>query len=199
MIGMDWIAEEPVPMTPDALTGEIHLRVRPVAGVIGLARETLQTREGRDPGGRQAPGGHDAEAGRHAVSPVRLDLPAVHRFVEAGRGHARVELDVAAQIEAVSDVLDVRQDLGLGGVPLRPAPFLLELVAEGVRVIHALDVAAGAGIAVPIPGAADAAARLEDPRGQAEAAQAVQHVQAGEPRADNDRVEVAQMLWSIRG
>ena len=183
----------------DALAGEVHVRVRPVAGVIGRAREALQTREGRDLGARQAPGGHDAEAGRHVVAAVRLDVPPVRRLVEVRRGHARVELNVAAEIEAVGDVLDVPQDLGLGGIPLRPAPFLLELVAEGVRVVHALDVAAGAGIAVPIPGAADAAARFEDPRGQAEAAQAVEHVQAGEPSADDDGVEVAALPWADRG
>ena len=125
------------------------------------------------------------------VAAVRLDLPAVRRLVEACRGHPRVELNVAAEIEAVGDVLDVPQDLGLGGIALRPAPFLLQLVGEGVGVVHALDVAAGAGIAVPIPGAADAAARFVDPRGQAEAAQAVEHVQAGEPSADDDGVDVA--------
>ena len=183
----------------DALAGEVHLRVRPVAGVIGRAREALQTREGRDPGGRQTSGRHDAEAGRHAVAAIRLDLPPVRRLVEARRGHPRLELNVAPEIEAVGDVLDVPQDLGLGGVPLRPVPFLLELVGEGIGVVHALDIAAGAGVAVPVPGAADAAARFVDPRGQAEAAQAVQHVQAGEPGADDDGVEVAALSWAARG
>ena len=132
------------------------------------------------------------------VAAVRLDLPAVRRLVEVRRGHARLELNVAAEIEAVGDVLDVAQDLGLGGIALRPVPFLLQLVGEGVGVVHALDVAAGAGIAVPVPGAADAAARFEDPRGEAEAAQAVEHVQAGEPGADDDGVAGVSLARLIR-
>ena len=45
------------------------------------------------------------------------------------------------------------------------------------------------GIAVPVPRAADAAAGFIDPRGKAEPAQAVQHIHAGETRADDDGVE----------
>jgi hypothetical protein len=78
-------------------------------------------------------------------------------------------------------------------------PFLLQLVAEGVRVVHALDVAAGAGVAIPIPGAADAAAGFKDPRGEAEATQAVEHVQAGEPSPDDDSVDVAGLPRAGRG
>jgi hypothetical protein len=45
------------------------------------------------------------------------------------------------------------------------------------------------GIAVPVPGAADAATGLEHPRRKAEPAQAVQHVHSGKARADDDGVE----------
>ena len=56
-----------------------------------------------------------------------------------------VELDVAPEVEAVGDMVDVPEDLGLGRIPLAPVPFLLELGREGVRVLEALDVAAGPG------------------------------------------------------
>ncbi len=46
------------------------------------------------------------------------------------------------------------------------------------------------GIAVPVPGAADAVARLEDARREPELAQAVEHVEPGEPGPDDDRVDV---------
>ena len=111
-------------------------------------------------------------------------------LVERRGRHAGRELDVAAQVEAVGDVVDVAQDLGLRGVALGPLPLLLQLVGERVGVVHALDVAARARIAVPVPGAADAVARLEDARRQPEPAQAVEHVEPGEPRADDDRVDV---------
>jgi hypothetical protein len=37
---------------------------------------------------------------------------------------------IAAQVEAVGDVVGVAQDLGLGGVALAPAPLLLQLVEK---------------------------------------------------------------------
>ena len=93
-----------------------------------------------------------------------------------------------AQVEPVGDVVRVLEDLGLRRVALGPLPLLLELVGELVRVLHALDVAARARIAVPVPGAAHAAARLEHARREPEPAQPVQHVHAGEARADDHDV-----------
>jgi hypothetical protein len=49
---------------------------------------------------------------------------------------------------------------------------------------------AGAGIAVPVPGAADAAAGLADPHLQPELAQLVELVKTGNAGADDDRVEI---------
>ncbi len=118
---------------------------------------------------------------KRAVHSSPGSVRTVHRPVassQRGRLDAGVELDVATQVEAVGDVVGVLQDLGLGRVALGPVPLLLELVGELVRVLHALDVAARAGVAVPVPGAADAAARLEHPRRHAEPAHTVEHVHA---------------------
>ena len=55
------------------------------------------------------------------------------------------------------------------------------------------------GVAVPVPGAADAVAGLEDLHAQAHlVAQAVVHVQAGEAGADDDGVDVTGR-WGRRG
>ena len=107
-----------------------------------------------------------------------------------GLGDPGLELDVAAQVEAVGDVIGVAQDLGLGGVALGPLPFLLQLGRELVGILDALDVAARAGIAVPVPGAADALAGLEHPDPEALQAQPVQHVQAAEAGADDHCIEI---------
>ena len=48
-------------------------------------------------------------------------------LVEGAAVTRGVELDVAAQIEAVGDVVEVAQDLRLGGDTLGPVPFLLQL------------------------------------------------------------------------
>ena len=110
-------------------------------------------------------------------------------LVEGSRRDAGVERDVPAQVETVGDMVGVGEYLGLRRVFLRPVPLLVEFFREREGILHALDVAARAGIAVPVPGAADAAAGFIDPRGKAESAQAVQHVHAGETRADDDGVE----------
>ena len=104
-------------------------------------------------------------------------------------GHAGVETDMRAQTEAIGDVVGVSEDLGLRRIFLRPVPLLVEFFREREGILHALDVAARAGIAVPVPGAADAAAGFIDPRGKAKPAQPVQHIEAGKTRADHDRVE----------
>ena len=51
-------------------------------------------------------------------------------FVEFGAIDAGVELDVAAQIKAIGDMVGVFQDLGLRRVALAPVPFLLQFVVE---------------------------------------------------------------------
>src|SRR5262249_40975224 len=115
-------------------------------------------------------------------------------LVERRLGDARLELDVAAQVEAVGDMVGVFQDLGLRRIALGPFPILLELARELVGVLHALDVAARTRIAVPVPGAADALAGFDNARGEARLAQPVEHVHASEARAHNHRIEVHRIL-----
>src|SRR5207237_9095752 len=59
---------------------------------------------------------------------------------------------------------------------------------------------ARAGITVPVPGAADIRAGLENPRGHAQFAQAVEHIHAGNPGADDDRVvdRKLALAWAFR-
>ena len=106
------------------------------------------------------------------------------------RGHPAAELDVAAQVELVGDEVEIAQGLGLAGEMLRPAPFLQELRREGVAVRVAFGVEARARIAVPVPGAADAGAGLEDPHAQPQLAQPIELAQARHARPDDDDVVV---------
>src|SRR5262249_25914082 len=138
-------------------------------------------------GPRQATGGHDAELRRHGVAAIGGDLPGPGAGVPRRRRHPRVELDVAAEVEAVCDVVQVPQDLGLGGVALGPRPLLLDLGRERIAVVHRLDVAAGPRIPVPPPRSADAAGGVEAPDREAEGAQPVVRARAGEAGADDAR------------
>ena len=115
------------------------------------------------------------------------------------RGRDRAaELHVAAQVELVGDMVQVFQRVGLGGEMLLPVPFLHQLLGKGVAVGPAFGIEAGAGIAVPVPGAADIGAGLEDARGHAQFAQAVEHEHAGNPGADDDRVVGRDLILAGR-
>jgi hypothetical protein len=116
-----------------------------------------------------------------------------------GRDHGGLQLDVRTQVEAVGDVVEVAQDLRLGGVPFGPLPLLLQVLGEGVGVLHALHVAARARVPVPVPGAADTVTRLEDADGEVRAPQPVQHVQAGETGPDYYGVEVVRASFIHTG
>ena len=117
--------------------------------------EAVQTVEGRAVGDREAPGRHDAIGGGEARAVVGGDPPASCCLVEGRLGDGLPEPDVPAEIEPVRHMLQVAQDLRLGGEALAPPPLLLQCVGELVRILDTIEVAAGAGIAVPVPGAAD--------------------------------------------
>ena len=115
--------------------------------------------------------------------------PASGALVERRRGHPRAEPDVAPQVVPIRDMVGVAQDLRLGGVALAPLPFLLQRAVELERVLHALDVAACAGIAVPVPGAADPVGLLVHAGGEPQPAQPVQQVEAREACPDDGHVQ----------
>src|SRR5882724_8406863 len=87
-------------------------------------------------------------------------------------------------------MVQIALGLGLSGEVLLPVPFLQEFLRKGVAIGPALRIEAGAGIAVPVPGAADAGAGLEHPHLEAEFTQLIALVEAGNTRADDERVEI---------
>src|SRR5215470_13961346 len=105
MIGIDWMADEPVPTTPTRWP----VKSTPSCGQWPVWYHLPEKLARPGTSGTCA-------ADRHPVAGVRLHLPAVRPFVE-GRGRdARAELDVAPQVEAVGDVFEVAEDLRLRGV-----------------------------------------------------------------------------------
>ena len=124
------------------------------------------------------------------VAAVSGHRPAIGRFVKDSGGNARLELDAVAQAEPIGGVVQVGEDLGLGGVALGPLPFAREVILEAVLVLQAFDIAAGAGVAIPVPGAANTIAGFDYAGAHAELAQAVEHVQPCEARADDDGIEL---------
>src|SRR5882757_2069773 len=145
----------------DALAGKIHRLLRPTRGVEGLALEIVAALDARQRRRRQWADRGDQEAAAVARAARKRDLPAPAVILIDRSGDAALELDVAAQIEFVGDMVAIAQRFRLAGEVLGPVPFLQQLLGEGEAVGIALRIEARAGIAVPVPGAADAGAGLE--------------------------------------
>ena len=71
---------------------------------------------------------------------------------------------------------------------LTPIPFLQHLFGEGIAIGPTLRIEAGTWIAVPIPGAANIAAGLENPHRHAQPAQLVKLIHTGNAGTDDDGV-----------
>ena len=174
----------------DALALEVDRLFRPARGVERASLETVAALDARQGRRRQRADRRDQEARREAAAVVQRNAPASRRLVIDGRGDAAGKLDVAAQVELVGDIFAVAQRLRLAGEMLRPFPFRQQFLRERVAVGIAFGIEARAGIAVPVPGAADLGAGLEHAHPQAELAQPVELVHARQPGADDDGVEV---------
>ena len=183
----------------DALAREAHRPMRPRAGMVGLAAKALDARDGRHGRRRQGSDRGDQEPRPRAPAVVALDLPLVGGLVIGDRLYPAIELDVAAQVELVGDEVAVAQRLRLRREVLAPLPLAQDLVGEGVAVGPALGIEPRPGVAVPVPGAAHAVAGLEHPHAQAEPAQPVELVHAGDPGADDDDVIGSARLRRGRG
>ena len=164
--------------------------MRPFAGVIDRPAEAVHALEGRAVRRRQTTNRHDAESCRDAVATIRLDQPAIGVLVECCRRDAGIEHDLAAQVEAIGDVVGVGEDFRLWRILLRPVPVLVQFLRKREGILQALDVAAGSGIAIPVPRPANAAAGFINPCSEAEPPQPIQHVQAGKARADHNGVKL---------
>ena len=104
---------------------------------------------------------------RYSVPSPTVTVHCPGRLVVDGRGHRGPEPHVAPEVEAVHHVVEVALDLRLLGEVLLPLPLLEQLLGEEVAVGVALRVEAGPGVAVPVPGAADPVAGLEQHRREA--------------------------------
>jgi hypothetical protein len=111
----------------DALAAKVHPVVRPAAGVVDRTPKGVSARDRGHAGAREVARRHDAGGCGDAFA-LGLDVPRIADVVEVRAPYARVESHVAEQIEALRNVLDVPQDLGLRGVALGPLPLLLELL-----------------------------------------------------------------------
>ena len=175
----------------DPLAGDVEV-VRPSVGVHKGAAEAVAPGNVGHVALREEPERRHQVAGRERLTGARAHLPEPALLVEHRTRHFSVQLDVAAQIEAVDDVVEVLLDVGLLQVSRGPVPLLQQVLVEGVAVDETLGVGLRAGVAVEVPGAANAAALLERPDLEPKfIAQLVKHVDAAKPGTDDDSIEVS--------
>ncbi len=133
--------------------------VVPAAGVEGV---TLETVDALNPGQLrpiQRPVGHHDEPRAHPIVAVGGNDPPALVLAPRERFDLRLKACVAIQIELLADTPRMRQDFRRIRVLLfRDITGFLEQRQIDVR----LDIALRAGIAVPVPGAAEVAALLDD-------------------------------------
>ena len=101
-----------------------------------------------------------------------------------------MEFHVLAQLKALRHVLAIGQNLRLGRVALAPLPLLLQRLIKLVGIFEGLHIAAGAGVAIPVPGAANIAPGLEDLRSEALLPSAMEHVHPPESRPYDDEIKL---------
>ncbi len=128
---------------------------------------------------------------RHVSSSPSRSVWTCHRaslLVPLGTGHPGVEQTVGHEVEAVRDHLEVVQDLLPEGVAA--SGDVVELL-EHREVDVGLDVAHDTGVAVPVPGPADAA-RLVDDADPLDAGLAELRAgeDSGDPPAHDDDIDV---------
>src|SRR5579871_5534397 len=144
----------------NAFALELDRFLRPAAGMIRGALEAIDSFERRREMRRQDTHRPNQKLRTRPLAVVDLDFPARRLLVINRRSYARIELNVAAQIELVRNIIEIALVLRLTGIMLFPVPFLQQLFREGVAVGFALGIEAATRVAVPIPGAADAVAIL---------------------------------------
>jgi hypothetical protein len=121
-----------------------------------------------------------------------LDVPSPSIFVIMRGRDSRVELDVLLEVESVGDEVQPSFGLGLGREAFGRHPRLVEILREPILVDFHLRVETGAGIAVPVPSPADARGDVVGADVQSHLAKAMKLIEARDPRADDQCVELGR-------
>ena len=174
----------------DPFAREGWLLCWPAAGEVLLAGEIIQPVEPGLDGCRDQARSHNAKSCRHAFAGICLDQPTLGTLIKMRGGDAGFKLNIASQIEALCDVVGVALYLRLTGIALAPVPLLFEFFGEGVGVLDALNIHTSTGVAIPVPGATLALSNLITLNGEATLPCAIDHIEAGKTRADNDHIDI---------
>ena len=160
--------------------------VVPRRGVEQRATEALDALDLREARRGEAAGRRDERPGGDLAG-RRTDLPALRGVVPGGVLELGAEDGARGDAVLLGDAAQVGLDLGLRGVRRRP----VGVAGEGERVELAGDVAAGSGVGVVAPGAADVVGLLDhDVVGLAGLGELDRSAEPGETGPDDQVVDV---------
>jgi hypothetical protein len=166
----------------DALALEIDAFLRPARGVQAAAAEVVQARNVRRVGLRADAGAQHQEARRGAWPALGLHLPAAASLRRnARRSPACCNGCPGSRLSRCRHGRSIRESCPRTDTAHR-SPSLATVHRQGELVERPVGIAARAGIAVPVPHAAQRRRGLVDLDLEAELAQAMELVQAGESR-----------------
>ena len=130
MAGISCTPLDPVPMTATRLPAKSTGVAGHRPGVVRLAAEVLASGHVREVRHREHAGRGDEEPRAELGAVAERDGPRPRRLVVHGRGDRGVEPDVAPEVEAVDDVVEVALGLRLLGEVLLPLPLVEQLLAR---------------------------------------------------------------------
>ena len=157
-------SDDPDPLVVQAVEPAVSVAsgvvVVPAARMEGVPGERLDSRDAGKLGPTQGADRHADEPGANTIGVIRVHVPAGVVFVPTDRRGLGVETGPGVEVVVPPDGLAVGVDLGTVGVLFRRD--VIELFEEG-QVDIGLDIALGAGVAVPVPGSAEVPPVLDDP------------------------------------
>ena len=170
----------------DLLAGQVERLVRPVEGVERASLEDIHPFQPRRRRHRkQTDRQHDEAAGQFAAVGER-QTPEASRFVEGGLHDLAVEAHVFPQVEFFGDAIQVTQIFRLSGEAFLPMPLLEQFLRKRIAIGVAFGIEPRAGIAVPVPGAAEIGGGIQHQCIDPEVGQSLDLVDAGNTGADHD-------------
>ena len=181
-----------------ALASEIHLFLGPKTRMEGLPLEIGNTRKLRHSRCGKCANRRDQEARFMVAAIFQCHGPAARRLIPARRLHARLELDIAAQIIFIGDQVQIAFGFRLRREMFGPMPFLQQILVEGIAVGIAFRIKAAAGIAVPIPGATHPCSGFKHARLHAQLAQPDQLIQPGHARTNDNGIVIKPLVAARR-
>ena len=179
-----------------ALARERHGIVGPPTRMMAIARKVVDARVIGLVGDEERAHRADQKLCPNPFAGIGFDCPPLRAFVITRIGNPSIELNISPKVKAIGEMLEIGEDVGLGGLGLGPFPLVHQLLGERVGVERAArHVDSGAGVTVIPPGATYAPRPIEGTHREAHlVSQMVNRIEPPETRPDDNGVAFTPVL-----